>query len=123
MNGFNTTGLLAALDQRGYIKYSKDFAKKYGLEAAILWGELISQFCYWDAKGMLKDDKWFFATIERLEAETTLSGKRQRKAIEVLTGAGLIETKLFGVPARKYFSINNAALIDLIFSDPNKERV
>lgn len=66
-------------------------------------------------KGMLtvKDEKeYFFLTSETLEEETALSYKQQLKAIKGLEQVGYIETKVMGVPSKKYFCITDKIVQD-----------
>ena len=56
---------------------------------------------------MLEDDDWFYVTVLDLQESTTYNDKAQRKIIKHLVERGLIEYKLTGLPAKRYFRIKN----------------
>ena len=71
-----------------------------------------NQMLYWTDKG--RDPEWIYKTIQEAEEETTLTRKAQDRAIKKLKALGLLETKLKGVPPKRYFKINNEKLLELI---------
>ncbi len=75
-----------------------------GINAAIMLGEIIDKFCYFDSKGLLNDG-WFYLTIEDVEERTTLSRECQDGAIRILKDWGFIATKQMGMPAKRHFKI------------------
>lgn len=111
---------------KGFIMVNKGLAKEVGLTAATIYGELVSTFSYWKDRGQLteKDGKeWFFCTIEDLEDKTTVKRDAQNKAIKTLEKEGLILTKRFGLPARRYFYITDKyvqILLDNYFTEKPK---
>lgn len=88
--------------------------KEYGLHEAILLGELASEYEYWDGLGKITDDGYFYSTVENIKENTTLSDSQQRKAIANLNKKGVIDVSLKGIPARRYFRINESALLELL---------
>ena len=50
-------------------------------------------------------DGSFYRTIPSMKGDTTLDGRRQRKAINNLLALGLIESKSFGMPKTRHFCI------------------
>lgn len=108
---------------KGFIMVNKGLAKEVGLTAATIYGELVSTFLYWKDRGQLteKDGKeWFFCTIEDLEDKTTVKRDAQNKAIKTLEKEGLIITKRFGLPAKRYFYITDKyvqILLDNYFTE------
>lgn len=104
---------------KGFIMVNKTLAKMVGLVPATIYGELLSTFMYWKQREQLTliDGKeWFFCTIEDLEDKTTIKKDTQAKAIKTLEKAGLLETKRYGLPAKRYFHITNT-LNELLFAD------
>lgn len=105
--------VLDLLRSTGSIVINKQLAHEIGLEAAVVYSELVSLYQYWSNRGELVDDnkektnqaKWFFVTIENLEENTCLKRFRQDKAIKYLKEIGLIDTKQMGIPKKRYFSI------------------
>ena len=60
---------------------------------------------------------WFaarsWATIERIEENTTLSRYQQDKAIKILVSKGLLIYKTAGMPAKRYFKLSEEKLTNL----------
>lgn len=98
--------ILKLIASNAYIITSKELARSFGLNAAVLLGELASKHNYWEAHNKLTEDGFFFATAEDIEHETTLSAYQQRAAIAKLEKLGVVETKLKGIPAVKYFKLD-----------------
>lgn len=97
--------------------YNKALAHTVSVNGAIIFGQLCSSYESFGSKGMLtiKDGKeYFFLTSDTLEEETALSYKQQLKAIKELEQAGYIETKVMGVPSKKYFSITDKIVQELL---------
>lgn len=92
------------LSSKNWLPYFKPLAKKFNdNDPAILLSELANQYEMYSDAGQLTDDGYFYATAEKLEEETCLSTYKQAQAIKKLEEAGLIETKLKGIPAKKHF--------------------
>lgn len=100
--------ILDLLRSDGSIVVNKRLAKEIGLNEAIIYSELVSLHKYWEDRGELTEDGWFFCTIENLEENTTIKKDTQNRAISKLEKKlGLIETKRMGLPAKRYFRITN----------------
>lgn len=85
--------------QNAHWQVNKDFARKYGINAAILVADLVDKWIYFGCP------EWFFNKSEDIEENTTLSYHKQVQAIEILKNEGFIDTKLSGVPATTHFKI------------------
>jgi hypothetical protein len=57
------------------------------------------------------EDGWFFCSADTMENETTISAYKQAKCYKKLEEAGLIETKLKGLPAIKHFRIKDLTIL------------
>lgn len=90
----------------GYITVNKKLAKAIGLHESIIYSELLSRYFYFANHNGLTDDGYFFNTIEDLEDGTTLTRHQQPKAINKLCKLNLIDCKIKGIPAKRYFKIN-----------------
>jgi uncharacterized phage protein (TIGR02220 family) len=99
-----------------YIVVNKQLARAFGLEAAIMLGELASQMEYWQQRGELQDG-FFYSTIENVKDSTTLSDKRQRSALTTLKDAGIIDVKLAGLPAKRYIRIKEKQLAQILLNN------
>ncbi|PFK01333.1 hypothetical protein CN957_05365 [Bacillus cereus] len=109
--------LISVLSGNGFVMYNKALAHTVSVNGAIIFGQLCSSFESFGSKGMLtvKEGKeYFFLTSDTLEEETALSYKQQLKAIKELEQAGYIETKVMGVPSKKYFCITDKIVQELL---------
>lgn len=97
--------IINLIASNNFITVNRDLIKLYGLEEAVILGELASEYSYWERKGELDDDGYFFSTIENIEETTGIKVKQQRKALETLKECGIIDAKLKGLPARRYIKI------------------
>lgn len=100
-----SNAILELLRSDGSIVINKSLAHAIGLHEAILFSDLISKMFYFKERDQLQNG-FFFNTAENIEKDTTLSAKQQRLAISNLERIGLITTTIKGVPAKKYFKIN-----------------
>lgn len=102
--------LISLLSGNGFVMFNKELAHKVSVNGAIIFGQLCSSYESFSNKDMLtvRDGKeYFFLTADVLEEETALTYKQQLKATKELEDAGYIETKVMGVPSKKYFYITN----------------
>lgn len=106
--------ILKLLASDGFLSVNKHIARIVGLDAAVLLAELASSHNYFEVTEQLTDDGMFFETIDRIEENTTLSKYQQSKAVNVLTDAGILETNKIGIPAKRYFKINEQAVLNLL---------
>jgi len=120
--------LMSILSGQGFVMYNKQLAKSVSVNAAIIFGQLCASYESFSSKGMItvKDTKeYFFLTSDTLEEETGLTYKQQLKAIKDLEQAGYIETKIMGVPSKKYFYITDKIVQELFdeakFSSEERE--
>lgn len=107
--------IIDLLANDNYIIANKTIAHLYGLEEAILLGELASEYKYWKREDKLTDG-YFFSTIENVKENTTLSDKRQRSALITLKEAGIVKVQLKGIPAKRYIKIEVEQLLRLLTS-------
>ncbi len=109
-----------------YRTYNIEVARKLGsINAAILLSELAGRYNYHKIRGELYIDKkhggdWFYHTIESIEDRTCLTRKNQDTAYLILESAGLIEKKIMGIPAKRYFRIKSNAIMSLFFTPNDK---
>lgn len=103
---------LLALD--GFLSVNKHLASVLGLDAAVLIAELASAHNFFESIDELTPEGMFIETVERIEANTTLSKYQQAKAVKVLEEAGILKTKKIGIPAKRYFYINEDAVLRIL---------
>lgn len=90
----------------GSIFVNKKLAHAIGLDAAIMYSELVNKEKYFADNNMLTEDAFFFNTVENMLEDTTLSKHQQLKAIKKLVELKLIFHENRGLPQRRYFKIN-----------------
>lgn len=87
------------LSNNSHWQVNKEFARAYGLEAAVLMTDLIDKWIFFGGV------EWFYNTSESIQENTTLTYHKQKKCLELLMKNGFIETSLRGTPAKLYFRI------------------
>lgn len=75
-------------------------------------GLFMSQMLFWQGKG--DDKEWIYKTINQMKEETALSKSEQNRAIRDWGKLGVLEKKVKGIPATRYFKINKEKLAYLI---------
>ncbi len=104
--------LASLLSSSSFIMTNKILIKAVGTDAAIMLGELCSEYNYWEQRGELTEDNWFYSTRENIEDNTGLSEHKQRMAINKLLQKQLIETKRMGIPCKTYYKLNESNILD-----------
>ncbi|MEH7442768.1 hypothetical protein V7201_10730 [Bacillus sp. JJ1122] len=97
--------ILDLLRANGSIVVNKNLVHAIGIDAAILYSELISKQEYFQDRDQLTDDGYFFNTVDNIKLDTGLGEKPQRAAIKKLESLGLIRTDKRGLPAKRYFKV------------------
>ena len=103
------------LVQGAFWQLNKALVKAFKIEAAVLLTEMIDLYFYLENKNLLieKDGElWFYFTSEQIEEKTTLTYRQQKTCLTNLTS--VVETRLFGVPAKLYYRIDFAKLSRII---------
>lgn len=109
-------GILDLLASRNYIAVNRPLALELGLDAAVIFGELASEYSYWRENGGLEPDGAFFTTVENIERNTTLSKHKQGNALNRLLGLGLISISYRGIPRKRYIKLNESVIMDMLAS-------
>lgn len=104
------------IESKGYISVSKELARNIGLHETMILTELISKYNYFKDKGQLDKEGFFFCTVDDLEHETTINKYYQNKAITNLKKMNLIQYEVKGLPAKRYFKINEFEIMKLFFN-------
>lgn len=104
--------IASLLSSSNFIITNKILIKAVGTDAAILIGELCSEYNYWEQRNELKDGEWFYSTRENIEDQTGLSEHKQRVALNKLIQMNLIETKRMGIPCKTYYKLNENNILN-----------
>lgn len=112
------------LSADAYIMSNASLRWALGRDEADLYAELLSRNNYFENRGELTVDGYFFNTVISLYAKTSINGKHQRAAIANLRKYGLVDFVLRGAPPKRYFKIISTFKIiaDLITIGKEKAR-
>lgn len=105
--------IVSYLASDNYIIVNKTLIKTFGLNEAVMLGELCTEYRHWLKEDKLEDDM-FYSTIDNIENNTGLTAHEQRQAIKSLENAGVLTTELKGVPAKKYFRIDTDSVVKIL---------
>lgn len=100
----NFSALLQLMNPDNTMSVNRYLAHSMGMAETIIYSALISKYTYYRDNGKASDG-WFYSTIEDLQESTTYGRKIQTSAINKLVGCGLLESKLMGMPAKRYFRL------------------
>ena len=116
-------GIIDLLRNDGSIIINKNLAFRIGLETATVYIELLSKYRWFKNEDMLTKDGYFYNTIDNFRLDTTITGKRQRKAIEELERLNLIKTDLRGLPPKRHFKpVSETDYIISLINEGAKQR-
>lgn len=91
------------------VTINRPLAHALGVNEAIIYSALIAKQIYYERRGMLDEDGYFYSTIADLNESTGLTRCKQENAIKNLLETNLIDYHTKGVPARRYFRVNDNA--------------
>ena len=109
--------LLTQFASNNYGLYNKTLAKKIGLHESIFLGEIISEYDYWNRMHSLTDDGYFYSTVENVMESTTLSDYQQRSIIKHLVELKILNVRVAGMPAKRYFKINEEQFYAILLEE------
>ena len=104
-----------------FLRLPKYAIRLFGVDAALMLGELYSEYCYWRDHKELQSNKSFYSTVENIQNEVGLTAFQQRNAIKTLEDYGIIKVSIHGMPKRRFFNFNYNCLSKLL-NDFNVER-
>ncbi len=96
-----------------FIITNRDLITKFGVNPAVMLGELYGRMNYFRKRNELKYG-YFFATKESIEKSTRLSPYKQRKATSILQTAGILNVKHIDIPPKTYYKINEEKLMKVL---------
>jgi hypothetical protein len=107
----------------GSIVVNKNLVHILGLNAAIMYSELVSKHAYFEDRGQLTEDGFFFNTVDNMRLDTGLGEKPQATAIKTLIGLELIKVEKRGLPAKRYFKvIEDASQLETLLNVGSKNK-
>lgn len=96
-----------------FIITNRDLINEFGVNTAIMLGELYGRRNYFRERNELKYE-YFFATKNSIEKSTKLSPYKQRIASKILIKAGILEIKYIDIPPKTYYKINDEKLLKVL---------
>lgn len=96
-----------------FIMTNRDLISKFGVNSAVMLGELYGRMNYFRKRNELKFG-YFFATKESIEKSTRLSPYKQRKATLILQAIGILDVKHIDIPPKTYYKINKKKLLKVL---------
>ena len=96
-----------------FIMLSKPLVKLIGLQPAITFCELLSEYKYWKDHDQLTNDDFFFSTEPNLSENTGLSPSQLRNSFKILKDKKFIFIQRRCTPSKNYFKINPDILSQL----------
>lgn len=109
--------VLHLLSSSNFITVNRAVAKIVGLNAAVILGEIASEYLYWEDRQGLEDG-YFYSTVENLEERTCLTPYEQRVALVKMQNAGWIDVKKKGMPAKRYIKIFEDKITEALYNMP-----
>ena len=92
---------------------NRDIIAKFGVNSAVMLGELYGRMNYFRKRNELKFG-YFFATKESIEKSTKLSPYKQRKATSILQAVGILDVKHIDIPPKTYYKINEEKILKVL---------
>lgn len=97
------------------------------INAAIFFQIILDKEEYFEENGMLINDTkngdgWLYLTRDVVQKMSGMKHEAQEGAVKLLVEAGLIERKVMGIPAKRYFRINHQKLDDITESDSDCQK-
>lgn len=96
-----------------FIITNRDLINEFGINSALMLGELYGRRNYFRERNELKYG-YFFATKNSIKKSTKLSPYKQRTASEILIKAGILEIKYIDIPPKTYYKINDEKLLKVL---------
>lgn len=109
--------IISLIASNNYIVVNKDVLQKLGVYPAIMLGELAGEYNYFSNKTGELVDGMFYSTIENIQNNTTLSRHQQNEAISKLKELEILEVVVKGIPAKRYFKLNENKLIEMFANE------
>lgn len=99
--------------QTNFIIANRNIIELFGINTALMLGELYGRYNYFRKRKQLKNG-FFFATKESIEKSTKLSPYKQRKATSILQTAGILNIRHIDIPPKTYYKINKEKLLKVL---------
>lgn len=106
------------LSQNAFWMVNKAATKAIGdVRGSLLLSYLVDKEQYHGASGGLvqsEGEAWFYATSDSIEHDLCLSYRQQKTVIKLLEKAGVVATKIMGLPAKVHFSLDHNKIMQIV---------
>ncbi|GIW67936.1 MAG: hypothetical protein KatS3mg096_804 [Candidatus Parcubacteria bacterium] len=121
-DNFNTKVIQFLEQERPVIFYPPLVRMLGSIEAGLFLSRLI---CWNNENAYFNKGKaeWFSKTINEVKEELGLSRWEQEKVIKTLKKLSLIETKVMGLPPRRYFRVRLDKLLEFLIKNSNLQKI
>lgn len=99
--------------QSNFIIANRNIISEFGINSAIMLGELYGRYHYFKKRNELKNG-FFFATKDSIESSTKLTPYKQRNSTNILENASILEVKYIDIPPKTYYKINEITLLKVL---------
>ncbi len=99
--------------QSNFIIANRNIINKFGINSAIMLGELYGRYNYFKKRNQLRNG-FFFATKDSIESSTKLTPYKQRNSTNILVNASILEVKYIDIPPKTYYKINEINLMKVL---------
>lgn len=106
-----------------YWSVNKTIAKEIGLNAAVILSDLIGKEDYFECRGELTSDGYFFNTTDNIENDTGLSRHQRLDAVKQLINKNWLSVVKRDIPSKNYFKINYVKIMEFLSSSENERQV
>jgi len=119
--------ILNLLNSNDYQIYNRTVSRELdSIYAAIMLSELINRREYHIEKGHEhlehEGKRWFYYTVDKCKERTDFGVKMQSTAIKKLKARGLIKVCQKGLPAKRYFWLDEEKILELFLDSKSKSR-
>ena len=102
----NLLTAISLIRSDNFILINRDLIHSIGLEETTIFSELCSKYAYYLQQDKLEEDGSFYCTVDTLEIMTSITEKRQRKALNRLQEVGILKVLLKGIPPKRFILLD-----------------
>lgn len=102
----NLLTAISLIRSDNFILINRDLIHAIGLEETTIFSELCSKYAYYLQQDKLEEDGSFYCTVDTLEIMTSITEKRQRKALNCLQELGILKVLLKGIPPKRFILLD-----------------
>lgn len=106
-----------------FLAINKKLIQKVGIIKAAYIANLVDKYKYFRDRGMLTEDGSFFLTYEEQTKQLGLSEHQLRTCKKEFIEAGILSTKMRGVPRKEFYFIDFGELLSQFIVDEEEEPI